>query len=231
MNLLITGTDTDAGKTVLTAALAAYWQKYCSDRPISILKIVQSGIGDGELYSQLFGVDINVVAPLRFQAPIAPPLAALQEGKRVDLEYLWQHYEQLRTQAAIVLVEGVGGLGTPITYETTVADLAWDWHLPAVLVVPVKLGAVGQAVANVALAKQSRIHLKGIVLNCVQPVSETEIDNWTPVDLIQKLTGVPVLGTLPYLPNPKDLEALAQVAAQLELERIFPNLLLARQPI
>ncbi|HIK17300.1 MAG TPA: ATP-dependent dethiobiotin synthetase BioD [Leptolyngbyaceae cyanobacterium M33_DOE_097] len=231
MNLLITGTDTDAGKTVLTAALAAYWRKYCGDRRISILKIVQSGIGDGELYSQLFGVDIDVVAPLRFKAPIAPPLAASQEGKRVDLEVVWQHYEQLRTQSDMVLIEGVGGLGTPITYEATVADLAWDWHLPAVLVVPVKLGAVGQAVANVALAKQNRIHLKGIVLNCVQPVTETEIDNWTPVDLIQKLTGVPVLGIVPYLTNPKDLEELAQVASCLELERIFPNLLLARQPI
>jgi len=61
-----------------------------------------------------------------------------------------------------VLVEALGG--SPVSEEFTVADLA-EWR-PTVLVVPVKLGAIAQAVANVALARPSRVHLKGIVLNC-----------------------------------------------------------------
>ncbi|XHX79766.1 MAG: ATP-dependent dethiobiotin synthetase BioD [Stenomitos frigidus ULC029] len=121
-----------------------------------------------------------------------------------------------------VLVEGLGGLGSPVTNETTVADLAWDWHVPAVLVVPVKLGAIGQAVANVALARQTRVHLKGIVLNCVKPCTEQEIADWAPADLIRSLTSIPVLGLLPHLPDPTDLKALAQIASQLDLERLLP---------
>jgi len=62
-----------------------------------------------------------------------------------------------------------------------------------------KLGAIAQAVANVALARLSRVHLKGIVLNCVQPRSEQEIADWAPVELIQSLTNTPVLGCLPHL--------------------------------
>jgi len=48
-----------------------------------------------------------------------------------------------------------------------------------------EFGAIAQAVANVALARLSRVHLKGIVLNCVQPRSEQEIADWAPVELIQ----------------------------------------------
>jgi dethiobiotin synthetase len=91
-----------------------------------------------------------------------------------------------------------------------------------VLVVPVRLGAIAQAVANVALARMSRIHLKGIVLNCPQPCSEEDVVNWAPPTLIQSLTSTPVLGLIPHLPDPTDLEKLAEVASNLELERMLP---------
>ncbi len=186
------------------------------------MKPVQSGVGDRELYSRLFSVPQEDITPLHFEAPLAPPLAAEREGQRVELEKAWQTFEAKRLKYDWVLVEAIGGLGSPITFETTVADLAWDWRLPAVLVVPVKLGAIGQAVANVALARISRVHLKGIVLNCVQPCSEEDIANWAPANLIQSLTSVPVLGLIPYLSDPTNLEKLSQVASSLELERFLP---------
>ena len=222
--LLITGTDTDAGKTVLTTALIAYWQTYCNARSLGVMKPIQSGTGDRELYERLFSLDqtLDELNPLYFEAPIAPPLAAEKEGKRVKLEKVWQSFEALRQKRDWVLVESLGGLGSPITRETTVADLAWDWRIPTVLVVPVKLGAIGQAVANVALARSRRVHLKGIVLNCVKPCSNDDVENWAPVDLIESLTSVPVLGLIPHLSDPTDLVKLAQVASDLDLERLIP---------
>jgi dethiobiotin synthetase len=91
-----------------------------------------------------------------------------------------------------------------------------------VLVVPVKLGAIAQAVANIALARSSGVQIKGIVLNCVNPCSDEEIADWTPVELIQSLTNVPILGILPHLADPTDLLKLAQVASELDLERLLP---------
>ena len=228
--LLIAGTDTDAGKTVLTSALAAYWQRYCQPRRLGILKPLQSGVGDCEWYSQLFGLDPQEVTPLKFAAPLAPPLAADLEGQAIALDKAWHAYNQLRLDRDFVLVEGLGGLGSPVTHETTVADLAWDWRVPTVLVVPVKLGAIGQAVANVALARQTRVHLKGIVLNCVQSCTDEQVAQWADVDLIQGLTGVPVLGLLPHLSDRTDLTALAQAAANLMLERLIPTALLQPAP-
>ncbi len=221
-SLLITGTDTEAGKTVLTTALAAYYQKYYPQQSWGIMKPIQSGIGDREWYQRLFSLDQSAeeITPLYFQAPLAPPIAAARENRRVDLAVVWQALSELQKHRDFVLIEALGGLGSPVTEELTVADLAAEWRLPTVLVVPVKLGAIAHAVANVALARQKKVNLKGIVLNCVQPRSDEEIADWTPSDLIQSLTYTPVLGCLPYLDNLDDLDKLAQVASNLDWETL-----------
>jgi dethiobiotin synthetase len=190
--LLIAGTDASVGKTVLITALVAYWQRYCRDRSIGVLKLVQT--------------DDN----------------ADRQGRSVALAQAWQTLVTLSQQRDLVLVEAPGGLGTPVTPETTVADLAWDWRLPTVLVVPVQQGTINQAVAHVALAQQTRVYLKGIVLNCVQPCSEAPIADWAPTDWITSLTQKPVLGCIPYLSDAADLTKLAQVASNLDLERLLP---------
>ncbi|MCL1467373.1 dethiobiotin synthase [Argonema galeatum] len=222
--LLISATDTNAGKTVLTAALAAYLQTYRSSESVGILKPIQTGVGDRELYSQLFALNqsLDEITPLYFQAPLAPPVAAEREGSWVDLKRAWRAMISLGQQRDWVLVEALGGLGTPVTHELTVADVARDWALPTVLVVPVRLGCLGQVVANVALARQSKVNLKGIVLNCVTACSDGEIADFAPIDLIQSLTNTLVLGIIPHLDDPTDIAKLAQVASNLDLERLMP---------
>ena len=224
-SLLIAGTNTDSGKTILTAALIAYWQQYCWAYKLGVCKPVQSGIGDREFYRRVFELKQTdeQLNPLWYKAPIAPPLAAALEGKRVDLAKAWQVFSQMETARDWVLVEGAGGLGSPITAELTVADLAYQWRLPTVLVVPVKLGSIATAVANVALAEKAKIKLKGIVLNCAKPITQGQLEHWAPVDMIESLTRVPVLGVLPHLKQIKDVEALSEAAAQLDMETLMPQ--------
>lgn len=222
--LLITGTDTDAGKTVLTAALAAYWLQYYPHRRLGLMKLLQTGLGDREFYSRLFSLDqsLEELNPLHFSAPLAPPIAAEREGRPVELERVWQALERLQKEREFVLAESLGGLGSPVTWELTVADIARDWRLPAVLVVPVRLGAISQAVANIALARQNKVLLNGIVLNCLKPCSPQEIEDWASPALIESLTQIPVLGILPHVDDLSDLAKLAQVASDLDLERLLP---------
>lgn len=230
--LFIAGTDNGVGKTVLISALSAYWQRYSTER-LGIFKPVQCGAGstlanyangERDLYRHLFALDQSPeeINPLYFETPLAPPIAAAQENRRVDLEQIWQSFERLTQERSLVLVEGWGGLGSPMTRDSTMADLAWDWRIPVVLVVPISPGTIAQAVANVALAQHSRIHLKGIVLNCLRPCHSHEQADWANIELIQSLTNKPVLGCLPHLPDPTDLNKLVQVASSLDLERFMP---------
>ncbi|GBF79131.1 dethiobiotin synthase [Aphanothece sacrum] len=221
--LCIVGTDTEVGKTVLTTAIAAYSQVYYPQRSVGIMKLLQTGVGDREHYQQMFGsyASIEVVAPLVFSTPVAPPIAAEREELPIPLAQVWQALCSLQQTKDLVLVEGLGGLGSPVTWELTVADIAGEWRLPTVLVVPVKLGAIAQAVANVALARQTKVNLKGIILSCINPISDQELVDWAPKELIQSLTYVPVVGILPYLQDLLDVNKLAHITSNLDLEMLF----------
>lgn len=221
--LLITGTDTDVGKTVFTTSLAAYWQTYYQQKSLGLMKLMQTGLGDKEKYRQLFGNNsqMEIVTPLSFATPVAPPIAAAKEGKNIPLEKVWQALFSLQQEKDLVLLEALGGLGSPVTHELIVADLAAQWRLDTVLVVPVKLGAIASIMANVALARLYKINLVGIVLSCVQSVTEEEITHWTPIDLIESLSYVPVLGILPHIHDLDDLSKLTAVAANLNLEKFL----------
>lgn len=219
--LLIAGTEAQVGKTVVMMALIAYWQRYCSTRRLGVMKPVDwdSPVAtdkepDGHLLKRLYNLDQSAaeITPLMLNAPLAT--------EPFDLEQVWQQLQALQ-QRDFVLLEAWGGLGSPLNVTTTVADLAWDWKLPTVLVVPVQPGTVAHAVANVALARQSRLHLKGILLNAVQPCSSQDWQDWAPVDLIQSLTRKPVLGCIPYLDDPLDQAKLIKVASDLELEMLW----------
>ncbi|TAF07548.1 MAG: ATP-dependent dethiobiotin synthetase BioD [Nostocales cyanobacterium] len=218
--LLIAGTDTGAGKTFLTTALAAYRLKYHPQSSLGIMKPIQSGVGDRELYQNLFPLDQlpEETTPLYFKAPLAPPIAAAKENRTIDLALVWQTLLKLQKQRDFLLIESLGGLGSPITDELTVANLASEWRLPTILVVPVRLGAIAQAVANVALARQAKVNLRGIVLNCTKPRFDEEIADLTPPELIQSFTHIPILGCLPYLEEPNNLEKLAEVGSNLDWE-------------
>lgn len=223
--LLISGTDTDAGKTILTTSLIAYCQNFLRYKSLGVMKLLQTGVGDSELYERLFNGDrsVKIITPLRFDAPLAPPIAAAKEGKTVELEKVWQALNLLQQEQEFTFIEALGGLGTPVTDELTVADLARDWRLPTILVVPVKLGAICQTVANVALARQYNIDIKGIVLNCIHSDSEQNLEDWASRDLVQSLTNLPVLGVIPYLFDPSDRKKLALVASNLDLELFLPQ--------
>jgi dethiobiotin synthetase len=238
-SLLIAGTDTNIGKTVATVALASYWCKYSADFNLGIFKLMQTGVGDWELYQRLFESipNIEVAAPIRFTAPLAPPIAAAKENRSIDLGIVWQTLQNLQQQTDFLLIEALGGLGSPVTEELTVAHLASDWRLPTVLVVPVKSGAIAQTVANVALARSLNLDLRGIILNCLDlrkqalrdrdegansRDAEANLEDLTPIRLIQGLTQVPVLGTLPHVIDLEDKDKLASIASNWDLELILP---------
>lgn len=229
--LLITGTDTDVGKTFVTIALTVYWQKYRLNQDnngqnlLSIFKLMQTGIGDVELFERLFSdvAGIDIASPLRFEAPLAPPIAAAKEGRKINLKEVWEKFRIAEQKSQLVLLESLGGLGSPVTEELTVGDIAADWRLPTVLVVPVKLGAIAHTVANVALAHSLKLDLRGIILNCSQLEAVGRTEDLTPIDLIQSLTHVPVIGTLPYAKDWDNSDRIAQKVANWDLELILPQ--------
>ncbi len=230
--LLIAGTNAQVGKTVVLAALAAYWQRYRTSQ-VGVMKPIDCARpsrdpsdrppeADCERLQRLLSLPqtSREITPVRLAVS-----SLLPEFDQIDFEQIWQALQQLQQRYDLVLLEALGGLGTPLTAETTAADLAWDWRLPTVLVVPVQPNMVADIVANVALANQSRLHLKGIILNQLHPDSwpNYPADHVALAELIQSLTRKPVLGYIPHL-DPNNHSQLAQAAAGLALEYLLPSL-------
>ncbi|MGQ9866890.1 MAG: ATP-dependent dethiobiotin synthetase BioD, partial [Pseudanabaenaceae cyanobacterium] len=117
---------------------------------------------------------------------------------------------------------GGGGGGppppTPLTWDYTVADLLRDWRLPTVLVVPARLGAIGQTVAAVALARQVGVNLRGLVINAMEQgvPAERAIADWAPPALLENLVQVPVLGVWPWMEHREDAQALAAASRAID---------------
>jgi len=180
--IFITGTDTEVGKTYVTALIAR--ALVAAGRRVGIYKPVASGCrpqgeqlvsDDAEALWQAAGRpgELDRVCPQRFLAPLAPHLAARQEGKTVDRAMLRAGIEYWQACSDVILVEGVGGLMSPLGEEEYVADLAEGFGFPLVVVSRNVLGTINQTLQTLiaAAAFGEGLEIAGIVLNHPAPAS------------------------------------------------------------
>jgi dethiobiotin synthetase len=181
--LFITATDTEVGKTYVTACIAR--ALVALGKRVGVYKPVASGCvadeaglvsEDAVALWQAAGRPgtLRDVCPQCFRAPLAPHLAARAEGRRVDPDLLRAGIEYWRKNSDVVLVEGAGGLMSPISDDDYNADLASDFGLPLVVVAPNCLGVINQTLQTLITAATFRdgLDVAGIVLNDVRAPSD-----------------------------------------------------------
>lgn len=177
MRFVVTGTDTDIGKTVFAAGLAQmlgarYW------------KPVQAGIpGDSETVANLAGVDI-VPEAYRLKLAASPHQAAAQEGVVIDPR-------SLIPPDGPVVIEGAGGLMVPLTRTTLFVDVFARWRLPLILCARTRLGTINHTLLSLEAIRTRNIPLLGVAfLGPPNPESEA---------IIAELGKAKRLGRLPKM--------------------------------
>jgi dethiobiotin synthetase len=183
VGLFIAGTDTGVGKTYVAALIARALA--ANGLRVGVYKPVASGCrrqGEEMVSEDAVALwegagrpaTMEQVCPQRFAAPLAPHLAARAEGRRVDAELLRSGLEFWRERSDVVVVEGVGGLMSPVSDEDYVADLAADFKYPLVIVVRNALGVINQTLQTLVVAATFRrgLPIAGIVLNHPAEVAE-----------------------------------------------------------
>ncbi len=178
--LFIIGADTGVGKTYVAARIAQ--ALVAAGVRVGVYKPAASGCtwrGD-ELVSddalalwQAAGQPgtLSRVCPQRFEAPLAPHLAAEAEGRELDAALLRTGLDYWREQSEFVLVEGAGGFLSPLGPEEYVANLAAEFGYPLVVVVRNAVGAINQALQTLVAvtAWAEELAIAGIVLNQTEP--------------------------------------------------------------
>jgi dethiobiotin synthetase len=142
---------------------------------------------------------LDRVCPQRFAAPLAPHLAAEAEGKSIDTALLREGLEYWRANSDVVVVEGVGGLLSPLTDKLFVADLAFEFGFPLVMVTRNTLGTIHRTLANLVVAVTYRhgMDVAAVVLNNPPPeLADTSVV--TNLAELQARCMPPVLGPAPW---------------------------------
>ncbi len=199
----VTATDTDAGKTLVAAALVHALRR--AGHRVGVMKPVAAGAeatsagprNDDAL--QLIAasgraLDYARVNPWLFEQPVAPHIAAARAGVRMETAPLVAGARALMKDADRLVVEGAGGWLTPLNDRQTLADLARALGLPVVLVVPIRLGCINHALLTARAIRADGSVLAAWVANFVDARMAFVDEN---IATIQQHLDIPCLGRIP----------------------------------
>ena len=202
-SFFVTGTDTDVGKTCVSAAIAKHLRD--GDIDVGVMKPFASGYKesadsiseDVEILMKFSGVTdpIDLVNPYYFEIPTSPYDACKQLNLEIDISKVIKSYKQLASTHDVVIVEGIGGIMTPISKNYFVSDLISDLQLSSIIVTGSKIGTVNHLLLTYQHARQKKLNLMGFIVNQNVP------DGYDLFNLKRQifgLTGHKVFGTIPY---------------------------------
>lgn len=203
----LTGTDTEIGKTFVTCALLHAAR--AAGRSAVGMKPIAAGaeLVDAERVNEdaariraagSFDPGLRLLNPYCLATPIAPHIAAAEEGVRLEPARILRAFEELAVRADVVIVEGVGGFRVPLDERYDTADLAVDFALPVILVVGMRLGCINHALLTVEALAARGLHLAGWIANRVDPAMLRFDEN---LAALQARIPAPLLGVVPHVPD------------------------------
>ena len=202
--LFITATDTDIGKTYVCAGLAHSLKKLDIDvgimKPFACGVKQKTGFSSNDLTILSKAAMVNdaeeLLNPFFFPIPASPYTAAKNFGVKIDINYLMKCFRKLDKIHDVMLVEGIGGIMTPILKDYAIIDLIKDLEANTIIVTSSKIGTINHTIMTCNMCKNMKIPVKGLIINNFDstgyPVSNLERD-------LSALTDLPVLCSLPHM--------------------------------
>ena len=224
-SIFITGTDTDVGKTYITAGLAVTLRKMGLD--IGVMKPFAAGNAqkngfkseDVEILSKSAQVNDpeNLVNPQFFPISASPYTAWKKLKIKPKIPTILKSFKKLSHLHEMLLIEGMGGVMTPILKDYYIANLIKEMKIPTIIVTRSKVGTVNHTIMTVKFCEKFKIPIKGIIIN--------NFDKGYPVKQLKKdlegLTGVKVLGSIPFLKNLSDTSLYRTFKKNIDMKTIL----------
>jgi adenosylmethionine-8-amino-7-oxononanoate aminotransferase len=216
----ITGTDTGVGKTMTVYALALLLRAQGSS--VGVMKPVQSGAGDAEFLKKRLGLkdDLREINPYCAKEPLSPHVAFKRAGIRIDPDKIVAQFHRLAERYDIVLVEGAGGLLVPLTGEYLMADLARDLGFPLIVVARPGLGTINHTLLTIHELRRRGLEVAGVIFSDAKGKPKGVPEKTNPLT-IKKLSGVPLLGEIPFLKRKDAKSVLAACRKSVDVRPLW----------
>ena len=217
-SIFITGTDTDIGKTCISAALAIVLKK--SGINVGVMKPfmcdanIKTDFSHDDVTTLTNAANVNdsreLINPFFFPISASPYTAAKNLGQKINVKLVLESYKKLSKIHDVMLVEGIGGIMTPILKDFAIIDLIKKLNLNTLIVTSSKIGTVNHTVMTCEMCKNFKISVKGLIIN------NFDSDGYSIPQLerdLFDLTDLSVLCSLPHIIN-FNIDDLAQVIAK-----------------
>jgi dethiobiotin synthetase len=198
----ITGTDTEIGKTYVSAALirhlAGQGHRVAGMKPVaSGCETTTKGLRNDDALALMAAANVelpyDVVNPYAFEPAIAPHIAAQQAGRSIDIERIGTLAHSI--EADYLVVEGVGGWCVPLDESVLLASMAKALADEVIIVVGMRLGCINHGLLTAAQVERDGMPLKGWIANHVDPDMQAQSEN---LATLKSLMPAPLLGVLPW---------------------------------
>lgn len=204
--IFITGTDTGVGKTLVAGGMAAVLKERGVD--VGVMKPVETGcprkggksFGEDALFLKEMAQcqdEMELINPYALEEPLTPALAAERAGIEIDLGHIKSAFKTLLARHELVLVEGAGGLLSPLWKDLVMADLAKELGLPLLIVSRASLGTINHTLLALYYARKEGIPVLGVVINHTMPVHG--LAESLNLEALRRWGKVRVLGVIPFL--------------------------------
>lgn len=216
--LFVTGTDTGVGKTFaarsIIAAMAERGFSTGAIKPVATgCRAGPAGLvcDDAVLLREATGrleTPLDWIAPLVYEPPLAPPVAARRTGARLSMEQVLGSAAEvleawIKAGCDAMVVEGTGGLLCPLADDSTLLDLAVAFDYPLVVVARRELGTLNHTLMTVKMALSRGLRTAGVVLNDAEPLSSPAAAEDCADQLAARLAPIPILVELEHqTPDP-----------------------------
>jgi len=195
--IFITATDTEVGKTLISAGLVNFFRN--QGIKTGYMKPISCGHdNDAVFVKKLLNLKdpLSLINPISLPYPLSPLAAARKAKRKIDLKKIKKAFTILKKKYDLVVVEGVGGALVPMTEKIMVADFIKQLDIPAIIIARAGLGTINHTLLTVEALRKRKIKIQGIIMNGYRGSELSEDDN---ADIIYKITGIPILAKIPWM--------------------------------
>ncbi len=229
LNIFVTGTDINVGKTFITAGLAATMQSLgystCVYKPIQTGTLDKNGFMQSPDLAFVKNIDpyIKTYSTYLLKQAAIPVIAAEKENIIIDRNLIKKDYETIINDYDCTILESTGGIMTPIGMNFLNSDLIKFLNLPVILVIKPNSGTVNHTLLTINHAVSKGINIRGIIINNF-PEETNDLDIKTAPRLIEEYSDTKVLGIVKSFPdikkiNPSDL--ITYILNGVDIESVF----------